>query len=374
MLLPEAMSNFCIFTEVVLQKIQGKILAYRVFDVGSDFDLDEVAKILANLSVTQRAKLTKPTRSIHIANAPLAMSMGQVTVNDSLFNVNIKIWAFGVISVIFEKEITDQVWSDFIKLGTFLESDQVVTTLAAEKAQQILKVLDPSRQPEMEIFEDYLMYCFRSLPGCEEDALQVLEHFDVPKLLLTENTSALSEQVKKMIREAVIQYNKNDLAGVTWNSAIIIEPSGSMDVADIVEFALCQVLEMRYYDFVLEKKLSALYDDLESKRWGIWKNHAEALSEEAAKHYLEISETVENVENSLKVIGDFYLAQIFRAASLRFRFQDWRESVDLKLKNLAEISSLINTNVNARRGHLLELVIVILIAIEVIPFVINLLR
>jgi hypothetical protein len=357
-----------------LIKISGKILAYRVFDVGPDFNLDKVAQNLANLSSTQRAKLSKPTRSIQIANAPLSMSMGTISIRDLNFNVNVKIWAFGVISVIFEMDMADKVWADFIDLGTFLESDVAVTELAAEKARQILNVLDPNRKPEIEIFEDYLIYFFKSLPGCEEDASKALESYDVPKLLLTENTNDLSEQVKKMIREAIIQYNKNDLAAVTWNSALIVEPSGALDVADILEFALCQVLEMRYYDYALEQKLSSLYDDLESKNWGIWKNHAESLSEEAAKHYLEISETVENVENSLKVIGDFYLAQIFRAASLRFRFQDWRESVDQKLKNLAEISSLINTNVNARRGHLLELVIVVLIAIEVIPFVINLLR
>jgi len=310
-----------------LANISGKILAYRVFDVGPDFNLDNVAQNLGNLSITQRAKLSKPTRSIHIANAPLAMNMGTIEVRNLTFNVNVKIWAFGVISVIFELEMIEKSWEDYVDLGTFLESDATVTELAAEKAKQILTVLDPNRKPDMEIFEDYLIYSFKSLPKCEDDASKVLEVYDVPKLLLTENTNELSEQVKRMIREAVIQYNKNDLAVITWNSALIVEPSVASDLADILEFALCQVLEMRYYDYALEQKLSSLYDDLESKRWGIWKNHAEVLSEEAAKHYLEISETVENVENSLKVIGDFYLAQIFRTASLRFRFQDWREGV-----------------------------------------------
>jgi hypothetical protein len=355
----------------VLANISGKIHAYRVFDVGPDINLDKVADNLANHSITQRVKLSRPTRSIHIANAPLAMSMGTVQLKSLIFNVNVKIWAFGAISVIFEHEMIEKSWNDYIELGTFLEQDPTVTELAADKVRQVLTVLDPNRKPEIEIFEDYLVYSFKSLPKCEDDASKVLEVYDVPKLLLTENTNELSDQVKKMICEQIIQYNKNDLAAVTWNSALIVDPSVASDVADILEFALCQVLEMRYYDYVLERKLSSLYNDLESKKWGIWKNHAEALSEEAAKHYLEISETVENVENSLKVIGDFYLAQIFRVASLRFRFQDWRESVDQKLKNLAEISALINANVNARRSHLLELVIIILIAIELVPFALS---
>lgn len=364
-----------------MNNLDCNVLAYRVFDVGPDFDLSKTEKQLAHLAATQRSRLSKPTRSIHIAHAPLSMGMGFQSIDLSSIgqqavtsDVQVKIWAFGAITVVFNLPLQNTSWTDLVELGTFLESDPQVTDLATEKVRQVLAMLDKSRQPELDVIEDYLIYFFKELPGCSEDALVAIETFDIPKLLLTENSAELSAQVQKMIREGVVQYNKNDLAAITWNSAAIVEPSGSMDVADIIEFALCQVLEMRYYDYVLETKLAGLYNSLEKKTFSIWENQSERLSREAARHYLEISETVENVENSLKVIGDFYLAQIFRTASMRFRFNDWRASVNQKLKNLADISQLISTNINARRGHLLELVIIILIAIEVVPFLWGLLR
>lgn len=359
-----------------MKHVSGQILVYRVFDIGPDFNLVKVEKHLSNLIATQRTKLTRPTRSLHIANAPLSFQMGQCTLllDQILADIQIKIWSFGAISIIYCLNINNMAWTDLINLGTLLESDESLTNLAAEKARHVLKMIDAKREPELGVIEDYMIYFFKELPDCNGDALKSLDLYDIPKLLMTENTGDLSLSLQKMIRESVIQYNKNDLVAITWNSAIVIEPTGHLDVAEIIEFALCQVLEMRYYDYLLEKKLSALYESLDENSFNLFKNRSERLSKEAAKHYLEISETVENVENSLKVIGDFYLAQTFRSASLRFRFNDWRESVDQKLRNLAEISQLMNNNVNAHRSHLLEIVIIVLIAIEVIPFLVGLFK
>lgn len=359
-----------------MKNVSGQILVYRVFDIGPDFDLVKIEKHLSNLIATQRTKLTRPTRSLQIANAPLAFQMGQCRLLSDQYqaDIQIKIWPFGAISIIYCLSIEDIEWVDLINLGTLLESDDSITDFAAEKARQVLKMIDAKREPELGVIEDYMIYFFTSLPDCNDDAIKSLEKYDVPKLLMTENTAELSLSLQKMIKESVIQYNKNDLVAITWNSAIVIEPTGHLDVAEIIEFALCQVLEMRYYDYLLEKKLSALYDSLDDNSFNLFKNRSERLSKEAAKHYLEISETVENVENSLKVIGDFYLAQTFRTASQRFRFNDWRESVDQKLRNLADISQLMNNNVNAHRSHLLEVVIIVLIAIEVVPFLVGLLK
>lgn len=360
--------------------VTGNLLVYRVFDVGPDFNLIKIENLLSLQSETQRFRLSKPTRSIYITNAPLTVLMGQKTISVDFLkkefkaDLHSKIWAFGAITIVLSISFENLDWEELVQLGTFVESDNKITSLAEEKVESLLLTIDKMRKPELEIIEDYLIYFFKSLPGAETDASLALEKFDFPRLLMTENSGELSPQVHKAIRENLIQYNKNDLAAITWNSAIIVEPTGVSDVADIVEFALCQVLEMRYYDHLLEKKLGSLYDSLENQKFSLWETYSESLSREAARHYLEISETVENVENSLKVIGDFYLAQIFRAASTRFRFNDWRAGVNQKLKNLADISHLINSNLHQKRSQFLELVIIILIAIEVIPFVIGLLK
>ncbi|MCS6838826.1 MAG: hypothetical protein NZ480_08265 [Bdellovibrionaceae bacterium] len=353
--------------------MEGRILCYRMFDVGPDFNLSVIEERLNTLLSAQRAKFSKPTRALIIKEAPLVLPMGGYQFDELKFDLQVKIWPFGVISVLFVYHFNNHDWEDLVDIGVRLENDDRLLSIARDKASQILMAIDPDRKVGMDIVEDYLIYFFKKLPQCEDDLTRMFQYYDVARLLLGEKQCQFGPQVNSMIKESLIQYSKEDAYVVTWNSALVVEPSDSFDVPDVIEFALCQVLEMRYYDLLLERKLVNLYSALERRRWNVFENQAERSTEEAAKYYLEVSETVENVNNSLKVIGDFYLAQIFRAASQRFRFQDWRDSVSQKLKNLTEISSLISNQVNVRRGHLLELIIIILIAIEVVPFLIRLL-
>jgi hypothetical protein len=90
------------------------------------------------------------------------------------------------------------------------------------------------------------------------------------------------------------------------------------------------------------------------------------LSDEASSRYIEFSEFIERVENSLKVVGDFYLATVYRAATRRFRLADWQQDITRKMNILAQVSSLLQGEINIRRSHWLEIVIIALIAFEIV--------
>jgi hypothetical protein len=126
---------------------------------------------------------------------------------------------------------------------------------------------------------------------------------------------------------------------------------------------------MRYYDDLLDEKLNNLYNNVVGGKKGIFSKQYAKFAEEAGQIYIEISEIVENVENSFKVVGDFYLAQIFRASSKRFRFDDWVRSINEKLGNLAEVSKLLHSEVNESRNQIMEITIIALIAVEVVPLI-----
>lgn len=358
-----------------MQPLNGKIFLYRVWDIGMDADLESLQKSLISAN-SQRFRLSKNSRAMIINNAPLILNLegGMCTaVGQNLdFEMTAKIWHFGAVSVNIQLNIPPTAnWEGLIELGSFLENDPKIHQLAIQKVTQLLTQFDRARLDQMnwETFEDYTLYFFKSLPGAEQNAMDAFKLYDISRLILSENgIEPLADQVIRNIQEGALQYNRNDLAVVNWNSALIVEPSGSPDIADTIEFALCQLLEMRYYDDLLDDKLAALYSALEKKQLSIWETYSEKLSKEAAQKYIEISDTIESVENSLKVVGDFYLAQIFRTASARFRFNDWRDNVDQKLDNLAGISKLLTNDINERRSRLMELVVIILISIEVLPF------
>lgn len=352
--------------------MHGRILIYRVFDIGKDVNLEAVQSRFEASTSAQRFRLNRSSKAMIINNAPLSLSV-ESSKYDALghplnLEVTAKIWHFGALSITLSFEIPPNIsWDRLIALGNFLENDSNLHNLAKKRAEQILQGMGGERISSVnwETYEDYALYFFSKIEGCEKNAMQIFDKHDVFRLILSENNETLSEQTKKVISESTFQYSQDDLAVIDWNSALIIEPSGSLDIADVIEFALCQLLEMRYYDDILDERLSYLYSFLDKKP--LWSNPYSKLSKEAARIYLDIADTIESVENSMKVVGDFYLAKIFRAASQKLRFKDWRESVDQKLSNLAEVSSLFVTESNEKRNQLLEMIIIALIAIEVVP-------
>ena len=47
---------------------------------------------------------------------------------------------------------------------------------------------------------------------------------------------------------------------LTWDRAFIYEPRQESDVADVLEVANAQLVEMRYYDELLDAELPRMYD------------------------------------------------------------------------------------------------------------------
>lgn len=373
--------------EANIKIASGKILIYRVFDVGYEINLSKAHDILKANTSASRFKLQKVSRAMVINNAPLSVSLGnsklalpqhfsniESTDIRSIVDIELsaKVWHFGVVSIVASIKLSEKIsWDNLKHLSVFFENDQSVHNLLLEKTNELVtqinvnKVITNKNIPE--IFEDYVIYYFDKLDGVEKNAYELFDKVDVYSLILSETSEQLSEQVKKSIKESAFQYSVRDLAIIDWNSAVVVEPTGSMDVPDVIEFALCQLLEMRYYDDVLDDKLSEMYNLAEQKSYGLFNDIYSGLAKNAGRQYLEISEVVESVENSLKIVGDYYLANIFRATSTRFRFRDWQLSVKNKLDNLAEFATLLHSQVNEKRAVLLEMTIIILIAIELIP-------
>lgn len=361
---------------------KGKILVYRVFDIGSEIDLDKVEGLFEDKKLKERFKLDrKHNMSLIISSSPVSVQLGafNIKLEDKMVSAELiaKVWHFGTVSMCFQIPIQENTsWPDLVRTAGWLEKDEELEKFAREKAKQFqndIKTAIPVLT-EWTINEDYVTYFIQELDGLNTPLSSLPEKIDIPALILAESREILSDSMKKSILENQFQYSTDDLVVVDWNSALVIEPSGSMDVPLVIEFALNQLLEMRYYDDLLDQRLNTLYNEVVGRKKGLFSNKYSQLAEEASQIYLEISEIVENVENSFKTVGDFYLATIFRASSKRFRFDDWQRSINDKLGNLAEVSKLLHSEVNESRNQTMEMIIVILIAIEVVPFVYNLLK
>lgn len=362
---------------------KGRILVYRVFDIGEEINLERAEKILAE-ATTSRSKfrLKKINRqAVIVSNDPLSIILGSYTYTHEgqEFNceVSAKLWDFGTLSLTFEYPIPEGYSIDQLRelsksIQDYDDLDNYARTKALELSSQLEAAIGKINQiKESEVNEDFILYFIEKFSNDYQDASLILKEEDIAALILTEDKNTLSPQINERLYETKLQYYKNDLAVIDWNSAFIVEPSGSLDIPDVIEFALNQLLEMRYYDDLLDKKLREIYSAIEFKEMSIFSSRYTDLALEAGQHYIEIAEIVESVENSLKVIGDLYHSVVFRTASNKFRFADWQKSIDNKLENLAEICKLLLDNINHRRSHILELTVIALISLEIIPLIYN---
>ncbi len=356
--------------------LKGKILVYRFYEIGSEVDIPRAAESMQRQNTT-RFRLERPGKeALVIADEPLTVHLGHHEMGLAgrrvQAEIDLRVWRYGGLSVCFHLPLDPgTTWGELVEFAHWIERDQEFDRVAWEKSrdfQQDAKsaIPVPNHWPT---HEDYVIYYLQEMAGAPADAQRLFELVDVPALMMAEPKEKLSAPLRQAFRQSALQYAENDLTVIDWNSALVVDPSGSMDVPTVIEFANSQLLEMRYYDDLLDEKLDTLYKAVAGTRPGIFSNTYSRHAEEAGRIYLEIAEVVENVENSLKVVGDFYLATVFRAASARFRFNDWQKSINEKLGNMAEVSKLLHSRVSESRSHWLEIIIIALIAVELIPFI-----
>lgn len=352
---------------------KGAIFVYRAFDVAEEIDLPRVEQILSAEPARGRLRLARSGRSAFIIrNAPVSLGLGETEVRLGNEPVRLetfaKVWDYGVISFVFQLPIpTGAAWSDLLALAALIEAETKLSEIAARRSRELSATLREAMQAphEWHVFEDYTIYFLEQIDGIAR-ATDLIDRVDIPALILAEPNEKLGEITQHAILESLYQYGENDLAIIDWNSAVIVEPSGQRDLPDVLEFALTHLLEVRYYDDLLDNRLRMLYDSIERRRARMLRAGYSQLSHEASSRYIEFSELIERVDNSLKVVGDLYLATIFRAAARRFRLPDWQSSITRKMNLLAQVSELLQGEVNVRRSHWLELTIILLILFEIV--------
>jgi hypothetical protein len=202
-------------------------------------------------------------------------------------------------------------------------------------------------------------------------AAELLERPGLVRLLLGERgETPLSSQERAEVLQTSFSYTEDDLAVIDWNGAFVYEPTGSMDIPDVLEIVNAQLLELRYYDDLLDRSIKGVWDrGVTPKAPAILRlvySPYRAMARRVLGTLLEMSEFIERVENSLKVIGDFYLARVYEGAVKRLRIRQWQASVTRKQQILTQVYGLLRGEVDTDRALTLEGMIVVLIVLEMV--------
>lgn len=349
---------------------KGSLLVYRVFEIAEEIDLNRAQSVLSQLKETGRLSLSSrgARQEFVIRNAPITITLPSTHLSlnneDVQAETSVKIWDYGVLSVAFQVPLKPgSRHQDLLQLAIAAENSKSIDERARARCEEIVGHLGSALQDPhtWEAFEDYYIFFVEQLTPLDQASdLLTDREFDIASLLLAE-----PQELSTLAREALLinhhQFTKNDLVVLDWNSAWVLEPTGRREVPDVIEFALTHLLEMRYYDDLLDAKLNILYDAIEKGR-----RNFSTLYHEAGSFYVEVSEFLERVDNSLKAIGDSYYATVFRGAAKRFRLWDWEQNATRKMNILATVSQILQGELNAKRSHLLEVIVVLLISVEIV--------
>jgi hypothetical protein len=368
-------------------RVDGSATMYRLYDIGYAIALDRAVELLGE-SMRGRMRPTRlEARAIEIRNPPLLATLSTfdlaVAGSQQRATISAHIFDFGVCSLqVSIPAPPDLTWAAFAEACAAIESATDFATVFDREVRDLIGRIGPAieRPALAPLAEEYKVYridrisCDRGSTGASAHGApipitDVLTDEEIARLLIGER-EPLSSAARRELMPHRFSYYEDDLAVVTWESALVVEPRvDDHDVEYILEFANAQLLELRVYDDQLDADLPALYDRAEAaraRRSPRLASRFRAVLSDLQTRVADITETVERVENALKVTNDVYLARIYGAALELFRAQAWRRGIDRKLAILRETYAMLNTEAQAARTELLEIVIVILILVELL--------
>ncbi len=372
-----------------MQFARGCCHVMFAFDVGFAIDLDEANKRLA--AGTRKPGIKHTRRSpayfeyrplpLRIAVPTQPVTLGQRT---TLPTAECLMFDFGAVSVSYRVPISGELDS-LTELSELLHDHAELMADARRQVEALMASLGPAidRPSLVEWLEDYIVFQIDSIDGLPQPAAALettaggiakadTQLGQIITRVLRGERGPLSRQEVADALAATISYSGQDVAVIDWNAAVLIDQDAD-DLISVLEYANVELLEMRYLDdrldTALEEAFATLARRANRRSWILFSSGSASLAR-LARLQMDNASLFEGVNNALKLIGDPYLARVYRLAAERLHLPERDAAVLRKIGTLESISDKIRDFQGARRMELLEWIIIILIAVSmVLPFI-----
>ena len=357
----------------------GHVVALRLFEVAYSIDLRRVEEVWARHAGTasSRSRLSAtPAKAVAFGVPPVAFNFDPIPLQLGTWSVTaavtVRVYDFGVVAFALRVPTVDMSWPDYTALLNAVDVhvgaggdgrlwDGLLARVRTLLAEAFV------RPTVSAIEEDYLIGTVHAFSQ-KLTAAQLQERVDLVPLLSGEQR-LLSEGARRDLLRQSHSYYADDLVVLTWDRAFIYEPRGDSDVADVLEVANAQLLEMRYYDELLDDELPRMYSLVQSTRRTLNVLLPRRYADLARQLYTlvaEVTELTEKVDNALQVTEDVYLARIYAAALDLLRVPTVSAAVDRKLAIIRDTYAALYDEASGSRAGLMEFLILLLIAVEIV--------
>lgn len=186
--------------------------------------------------------------------------------------------------------------------------------------------------------------------------------------VLRAEAGELSDDEAARATSTWVMQTPRDLALVDWNAALVLHERPEA-VRRVLELANVQLLEMRFLDGKLDASLHQAYDVVSRRtllRPVFLPDSLRESMRRIAQRQVDAAILFERVSNALKLVGDQYLARVYRGAAKRFELDSWHAANVQKLATLDGIYQKLHDRGVSARATMLEWIIILLIALEIV--------
>lgn len=215
--------------------------------------------------------------------------------------------------------------------------------------------------------EDYWIICLRP---SEETAPERLPRETLARILRAEPGRLSADEVDAAL-SARIAYGPQDATWIDWLGTVTVGEHPA-DELRVLELANVELLEMRLLDARLERAVEESWALISRKRrgWAHFRTRDRDL-EHLGRLQVDAALLQDGSASVLKIIGDDYVARLHHLAARRLHLDLWNQSISGKVQALSDIQARLSDRAAHRRAEVLETIIILLIALEIVLYVLE---
>ncbi len=350
--------------------IRGEVAYLYAFDVASEIIPQKIKDILAGQPMPFELRVNHTLPKDIPLYKPLSMESEPLLAEpyDAQVRPIIHIYDIGVISIVMRIAFAVEHMQDLqpfhdLRLKGGRTLDKAVFDLCLRTCENLKNAMVHSATiPEPEA---YTVFCFTDLGNAQDIEEWMENNRDQIAGLLTQNAPGTlsSMQIGEIFR-IHRSYARTDLAVIDWDAALVVDLTGYVeDVLYVLELANLQLEEYRIIDQRLDRYLNKAYDDIQQRTFPLFGTYSRILRNLRTLR-VDVTKLTDEVTHITKFFGDWYLAQVYMGARERFHLNQWRNSVEERLKQIDSLYSVAHTEITNQRMLWLEALIVFLFAAD----------
>jgi hypothetical protein len=347
--------------------LTGVLHIFVAFDWGDEINLGQARSLVpASTHELPRRKRTPPSFSyrpppLHVPQGPLRLELDGLPACD--VPAGLTVFDFGAVSLNLRMPFRlapEQV----LRLAGSLAEPAGIVIKARETLRPTFETLRPAIKDAVwddDFSEEYFVFQFPPV------AMPMSKRADwLAGVVHLEGGPLSGDEVQEALRLR-LSYSPSDLFVPDWTAAVLIDQDCE-ETLQAIEFANLQLLEYRHIDHRLDDRVAAAQRFVAALTrsvlpfWRIYHRPLRALGELK----VEANDLFERTGNVLKLVGDPYLARVYRLAAQRFHLEAWEKSIQRKLDVTEGVYQVVADQASSYRMEVLELIIVLLILFEIV--------